>query len=168
MSPSKGRGMRLVLLGALALLASCQQASEPQNVATASPTAVTPAPHAIEVAGYFAKAGLAAPNAAVVTEQNDTNQLMGRPNQYTSKVFFYDLRHPKGDADENENTVEVFANAEDAKARQDYAASVTKGVPMATQYQILRGPVLVRFDKALLPSEVDQYRDVLNKSVPAQ
>lgn len=160
--------MRTILLATLALLASCQEAKAPENAATPSTTAATPAPHAIEVAGYFAKAGLSAPNAAVVTEQNDTNQLMGRPNQYTSKVFFYDLRHPKGDADENENTVEVFANAEDAKARQDYVASVTKGVPMATQYQILRGPVLVRLDKALLPSEVDQYREVLNKSLPAQ
>lgn len=101
----------------------------------------------------------------VVTAADDENELLGRPGQYTSKAIFIDTRHPKTgeDFDANENTVEVFATEEDAKKRHDYIAAVTKEMPMFTQYLVLDGKVLARFDKSLLPDEVKAYEAALKK-----
>lgn len=158
---------RLAIWAALAL-GACQQGSAPENgTAVAEAMQKTPAT-ASEVANALAAQNLPIENVTVLTETTDPNELLGRPNQYTSKVFFYDHRHPQEGDEGNQNTIEVFATADDAKVRHDYVAAVTKGVAIATQYQVLRGPVLVRLDKALLPSEVDGYRAAVEKAVPTQ
>lgn len=108
------------------------------------------------------KAGLPVQSVVVVTEKSDDNQLLGRPGQYTSKVFFYDGRHPKvPDSDEGENTIEVFPDDASAKRRRDYIAGVTEGIGMLTQYQYLNGRVLVRLDKVVLPSEAKGYEKAI-------
>lgn len=142
-----------------------------ESASTASAPAVAASPtiaSAKAVADAFAKAGLKVSNIVEVTPETDTNNLLGRPGQYTSKVFFYDARHPRKDdgMDEGENSIEVFATAEDAKTRHDYIAEVTKGAAFLTQYQLLRGNVLVRFDKVALPAEVEEYRKALSAAVP--
>lgn len=145
-------------LVATAMVSGC---GEPQ--ATKSAEALT----ADKIAETLKKSGLKITDVNVVTETNDSNHLLGRPNQYTSKVYFYDARHPKGadGSDEGENTIEVFASPADAKARHDYVESVTKGVPMLLQYQVLRGPALIRFDKVMLPTEVDGYKQAISEIV---
>lgn len=147
------------------VLASCgKQASSPD-----APNSVkSPAPSistAKDVTDALQSAGLKLTDISVVTEANDGNNLLGRPHQYTSKVFFFDLRHPKApdSMDDPENTIEVFDNPEDAKARYDYVDGVTKNVPMLLTYQILNGRVLVRLSKVMLPSEVDAYRKAVAK-----
>lgn len=94
----------------------------------------------------------------VLTAETDSNQLLGRPSQYTGKLFFYDARHPKVEGtDENEATIEIFANAQDAQARHDYIKQMTDGVPVLAQYQFLKGRVLLRLPKVFTPDEAKAY-----------
>ena len=153
----------LIITAAIAALPGCNDASV--RAPTSESVAGEPAPTfatAQSTLDALRHAELPITNVVEVTEATDDNQLLGRPGQYTSKLFFYDGRHPKsGGVDEGQNTIEAFANAEDAKRRHDYVAEITKGVPMLTQYQVLQGNVLLRLDKVLLPSQAEQYRKVL-------
>lgn len=117
------------------------------------------------IADQLKAAGLPIKDVSVVTAESDDNHLLGRPGQYSSKIFFYDARHPKQapDSDENENTIEVFENEADAKTRHDYIEEVTKGTPFLMQYLLLQGKVLLRLDKIVLPKEADQYKTALAK-----
>jgi hypothetical protein len=127
---------------------------------------VAPAAQPLNASGVAAalkSGGLPVQNIVAVTEASDDNKMLGRPGQYTSKVFFYDRRHPKNNGnDAGENTVEVFANAEDAARRRDYVAEVTKSMPLLTQYSYLNGTILVRLSKDLLPSEAKQYEEAVD------
>ncbi|MDS0528595.1 hypothetical protein NNC19_23260 [Clostridium sp. SHJSY1] len=60
------------------------------------------------------EAGLAIENVEVTTEENDKNKLMGRPNQYTSKINF------------TNGSIEVFESKEDEKNRKEYIDSIGK------------------------------------------
>lgn len=117
------------------------------------------------VADAFKLAKLPIVDVKELSETTDDNHLLGRPGQYTSKLFFYDARHPKSADSEGENTIEVFLNPIDAKRRHDYIAEITGGVGMLTQYQILRGPILVRLDKVILPSEAKAYESALDAAL---
>ncbi|MEU2778731.1 hypothetical protein ABZ646_39160, partial [Streptomyces sp. NPDC007162] len=76
-----------------------------------------------------------------VTADNDPNHLLGRPNQYTSKITFDDTRisaddvsgTDKGDV-ERGGAIEVFGSPADVQARAKYIQSVTKSMPMLTEY----------------------------------
>jgi hypothetical protein len=101
----------------------------------------------------------------VLDSATDSNKLLGRPNQYTSKTAFVDTRYLSSDETQQpENTIEVFANVEDATARQNYIAAVTKGVPMFTQYMFREGRILLRLQKDLLPEQAAQYEAALKAS----
>ncbi len=119
-----------------------------------------------DVADAFKTAGLPVVNVVTVTEKSDDNHLLGRPGQYTSKIFFYDNRHQKskieGD-EQGENTIEVFPTAIGAQRRREYVERVSSGIPSLTQYQYTKGPVLVRLDHVLLPLEAKQYEAALAK-----
>lgn len=148
-------------------LAACSKQNEATKDGGQPAEASTLAPKTAEdVAKALVSEGLKVTDIQVVTAENDGNKLLGRPGQYTSKVFFYDARHAKqASSDAGENTIEVFASPGDAKARQDYIAEVTKEMPMLTQYSELRGPVLVRFDKEMLPAEFEEYKAALAKII---
>lgn len=156
----------VVAASVLSLVAGCS--SEPgQNVQANAVEAKSPAlTNANEVATALKRAKLPMVDIKELSEVTDDNHLLGRPGQYTSKLFFYDARHPKAaEGDDRENTIEVFSNAVDAKRRHDYIADITGGVGMLTQYQILRGPVLVRLDKLALPSEAKAYEAALDAAM---
>lgn len=147
------------------LLTACGQQGSEKAETTSIASAKKPSiATAEDVTKLFQEAGLPVSDIKIVTAADDNNQLLGRPGQYTAKLYFYDGRHPKVDGtDENQNTIEVFASAEDAKTRHDYIESVTKGIPMLLQYMILQDNVLVRLDKAMLPDEAKQYEEALSK-----
>jgi len=159
----RGDSMRYCLALGLGLVALGGCGSE-QKQPSAPPQATASAPllDATGVANAFKKAGLPVTSIKALDEASDDNHLLGRPAQYTSKVFFYDGRHPQqAGSEEGENTIEVFADAADAKTRDDYIAGVTKGVAFAQQYRYLHGRTLVRLDKVLLPLEAKRYDAVL-------
>jgi len=120
------------------------------------------------VAAALGKQGITLQNVVVLDEKADTNNLLGRPGQYASKVFFHDARHPKtpDSGDEFKGTVEMFKTSEEAQKRHDYIAEVTSGMPMLLQYQFLHGNALLRLPKAFTPSETEVYKLSLEKIFP--
>jgi len=100
-----------------------------------------------------------------VTAENDPNHLLGRPNQYTSKVTFTDSRISKSDTDgldkddvERGGAIEVFGNPDDAKARAKYIQTVTKSLPMFAEYDYVLGRTVVRVSRFLTPKQAGEYK----------
>lgn len=150
-------------------LVSCNGAKSPTGAASETAAKVQAPATAGQVADSLGKEGIVLQDVVVLDEKTDTNNLLGRPGQYTSKVFFHDARHPKtpDSGDDFEGTVELFATPADAQKRHDYIEQVTSGMPMMLQYQFLRGNVLVRLPKAFTPSETEAYKAALEKMIPA-
>lgn len=97
-------------------------------------------------------AGVTIENMEVTTTENDKNQLLGRPNQYTSKVTF------------TNGSIEVFANKEDAINRKEYIDNIGKKMPLVAEYNYANDTgALLRLDKKLNPDEAKKYEDVFMK-----
>ncbi|MGW3120951.1 hypothetical protein ACWDBW_28025 [Streptomyces sp. NPDC001107] len=100
-----------------------------------------------------------------VTAENDPNHLLGRPNQYTSKVTFTDTRikaadvtgTEKGDV-ERGGAIEVFGSPTDAAARAKYIQAVTKSMPALTEYDYVHDTVLIRVSHYLTPAQAASYK----------
>lgn len=108
-------------------------------------------------------AGVPIVSTNTVTAENDPNNLLGRPNGYTSKVEITDERVPEAERSpdggvDNGASVEVFADAAAAQARADFIAEIAKSSPaLANEYDYVRGPVLVRVTGKLTPAEAKIY-----------
>jgi uncharacterized lipoprotein YehR (DUF1307 family) len=97
-------------------------------------------------------AGVTIENMEVTTTENDKNQLLGRPNQYTSKVTF------------TNGSIEVFANKEDATNRKEYIDNIGKKMPLVAEYNYVNDTgALLRLDKKLNPDEAKKYEDAFMK-----
>jgi hypothetical protein len=105
-----------------------------------------------------------------VTADNDPNHLLGRPNQYTSKVTFTDGRIKEADVEgtkegdvERGGAVEVFADPAAATARAKYIQAVTQSLPALAEYDYVHGTVLVRVSHYLTPEQAGQYKAAADK-----
>jgi hypothetical protein len=83
--------------------------------------------------------GLPIGESIAYTAENDPNELLGRPNQYSSKVMFEDTRlNPdpmaKGFDVQNGGSIEVFEDEDDAIARAEYLETVTKSFSFSAEY----------------------------------
>lgn len=109
----------------------------------------------------------------VYSEETDINELLGRPNQYTSKVTFEDLRVPQtnknldpeyfSQEEINEpqgGTIEVFESEEDMKKRKEYVEAVTSSMSVFVEYSYSDGVYLLRLDKSLTPAQAKEYEDL--------
>jgi hypothetical protein len=100
------------------------------------------------------------------TAKNDPNDLLGRPNQYTSKVMFKDTRL-KADPMakqldvQNGGSIEAFKDEDDAKARAKYLKNLTKSFSPFAEYSYREGTVLLRLSHRLTPKQAAEYEDVL-------
>lgn len=112
-----------------------------------------------EIVNVFVESGLPITKIIVYDEETDENELLGRPNQYTSKVNFADDRAEQFDIEVNPvgGSVEVFNNKDDAKARHDYLDGIGKSSSLFAQYLYLYDNVLLRIDYNLTPSQAEQY-----------
>lgn len=105
-----------------------------------------------------------------VTAENDPNHLLGRPNQYTSKITFEDSRvspadvsgTEKGDVDRG-GSIEVFGSPTDAEARAKYIQAVTKSMSALAEYDYVHGKVLVRVSHYLTPKQAAAYKSAANE-----
>lgn len=153
-------------------LAACSSGSSTSNTdsgnkgSSASGAAVASKPLTAstaftKLAGTVASAKLS----GTVTADNDPNHLLGRPNQYTSKVTFTDSRinasdvsgSAQGDVNRG-GAIEAFANAADATARAKYIQAVTKTMPALAEYDYVHGAILVRVSHYLTPAQAQQYK----------
>ncbi|MFE5655721.1 hypothetical protein [Streptomyces sp. NPDC056431] len=162
------------LVTALGALTACGSGSDQKNAGTESITTATvgasakPAAKPLTAGDAFTKLSAKVSSAklsGVVTEDNDPNNLLGRPNQYTSKITFTDSRIKADDVAGAEpgslelgGAIEVFASAADAQARADYIQKVTKGMPMLVEYDYVSGTVLVRVSHYLTPTQAADYK----------
>jgi len=100
------------------------------------------------------------------TAANDPNDLLGRPNQYTSKVNFKDTRlNPHSVVDkfdvQNGGSIEVFENQDDAIARKNYVESIRKVFAPAAEYTYREGTVVLRLSHQLTPKQAAEYENAL-------
>lgn len=105
-----------------------------------------------EYGNKLKEAGLAIDNVEVTTAENDKNQLMGRPNQYTSKINF------------DNGSIEVFENKKDAEARKEYIDNIGKKLPLVAEYSYINDSgTLLRLDKKVTPDDAKKYEDAFMK-----
>ncbi|NFR85814.1 hypothetical protein FDF26_11380 [Clostridium botulinum] len=118
-----------------------------------------------DIIGELKSAGFPINKVIITTAENDVNKLLGRPNQYTSKINFSDSRLEQYDEDNNPvgGTIEVFDNKEDAKSRKDYVETIEKKVSAFSQYIYLYKNILVRLDHDLTPDQAKVYENAFNK-----
>jgi hypothetical protein len=100
------------------------------------------------------------------TAKNDPNDLLGRPNQYSSKVNFKDTRlKPDSLADDlnvqEGGSIEVFKNQDDAITRKQYIESIGKGFAPFSEYTYREGTVLLRLSHQLTPKQAAEYENAL-------
>jgi hypothetical protein len=100
------------------------------------------------------------------TAKNDPNDLLGRPNQYSSKVNFKDTRlKPDSLADDlnvqEGGSIEVFKNQDDAIARKQYIESIGKGFAPFSEYTYREGTILLRLSHQLTPKQAAEYENAL-------
>jgi hypothetical protein len=175
----------LAVLGATALLlAGCaapstQSSSQATSAAPSSAAAIasttptpsatpttTPTPTPTKAVDAATIAAALKPKVAsitkvtTVTEALDSNNLLGRPNQYTSAAWITDAGATAGETGiDGGAVVEVFENGADAKARSEYILAVLKemGPAYGTEWHHLKGTVLLRVSGILTPTVNKQY-----------
>jgi len=106
----------------------------------------------------------------VFTPATDPNDLLGRPNGYTSKASFNDTRidpETLGGLDEGDvdfgGSVEVFASEDAARKRMDYIQAVLgSDSPFGAEYDYVRGGVLLRVTGTLTPDQAAAYEAALS------
>lgn len=98
-----------------------------------------------------------------LTEDNDPNELIGRPNGYVAGAVFYDSRLECDELGVGCGaTLEQWDSAEDAQERSDYILGILEESPMlGSEYNYLLGPYLLRVSGDLAPSEAEEYEDAL-------
>lgn len=109
----------------------------------------------------FINASLPVDNVIVYDEDTDLNELLGKPNQYTSKVNFADTRIPQTDPEDPiGGTVEVFNSIDDLMSRKADLESAED------LYQFIYvspdGLALLRISYVLNPEDGEEYANVLN------
>ncbi|MDO9492850.1 hypothetical protein [Acetobacterium sp.] len=157
------RNLPLILMSVLVviMLAGCSSGGGGSAATETSPKVDIAKMSAEEIVQTFQDAGFPIENIQVLTAETDKGELLGRPNQYTSKVIFEDARSDSpaaGSATEGTagGSVEVFDNAKDAQARYDYIQPITENA-MFSQYLYLYENVFLRIDGALTPDQAAQY-----------
>lgn len=150
------RGLGTVLL--LLVLAACGGDEEPSGDGGG--------PTAAEVSTALQDAIPEAENPVTITEDNDPNDLIGRPGQYVAAVSLHDSRMECGTDDLDVSCgakIEEFGSADDAEKRRDYIAEVTEGIGALAEYDYLLGTVLLRVSGDLKPSEAAEYEAALQE-----
>jgi hypothetical protein len=116
--------------------------------ANASKKALT----AEEYGAKLKEAGLSIENVEVTTADNDKNELLGRPNQYTSKINF------------TNGSIEVFNNKTDATNRKEYIDNIGKKMPLVAEYSYINDSgTLLRIDKKVTPDDAKKYEEAFMK-----
>ncbi|MDQ0230711.1 hypothetical protein [Metabacillus malikii] len=141
------------------------------------------------IAAYFKDKGLPISDSRTYNEDDDPNELLGRPGGYIGKMDFIDKNVEKKlietekteyniPEDEtkatmrekfgvsNGGSIEVFANQDDAKKRFEYVSQVASELGgMFTEYGYQEKNIYLRLSKSLTPTQADEYEKVLKELV---
>ncbi len=131
------------------------------------PTLSTP-PDATEVVQRLENEGLPIGGVETYNAENDPNELLGRPGQYTSKANFKDTRlesepFSEGFNIRNGGSVEVFETEEEAKRREEYLRTISEATSMFAEYSYRDDRVLLRLSRRLTPEKAEEYETALQE-----
>ena len=111
----------------------------------------------------------------VYDEETDTNDLLGRPGEYTSKADFSDARIQEFYTTEEEKieyglsggTIEVFKSKKHCDARADYLKSFMTADTLVKldQYMYKYDKVLFRVSYSIVPSEAEVYKKQMDEII---
>lgn len=152
------------MLAILGTATACSGSSSTDD--SANPAKPAAAASKLTASTAFTKLGIpTAKLSGTVTAANDPDHLLGRPNQYTSKVTFSDSRIKAADVEGTSKgdvtrggEIEVFADPAAAAARAKYIQAVTKSMPALAEYDYVHGTVLVRVSMLLTPAQAGEYK----------
>jgi serine/threonine-protein kinase len=101
-----------------------------------------------------------------LNEDNDANQLIGRPNGYTAATAIVDSRGKcpnDGPGVDCGATVEQWPDQAGAQRRADYLQKMKQAMPIAgTEWTTVQGPLLLRVTGKLKPSVAKTYQDAFS------
>lgn len=112
---------------------------------------------AIDILNEMAKSGLPLSDIVAYTEETDPNNMIGKPEGYSSKA---DARDERLLTTDPTITVEVFPTHEDAESRKKYVDSVAEIFSFAKEYSYVVGPALLRLDSAFSATQAEEYHVV--------
>ena len=115
--------------------------------------------NASDVLNAFIEASLPIGETEIYTEETDPNELLGRPDSYTSKVNFADTRLEQGE-NLTGGSIEVFAVQKDAETRKDYIESIFEAMPFMSEYIYIKGTMLLRLSYSLTPEQAQEYNKI--------
>lgn len=134
-------------------------ASEATTPASSPPPTPTPQAEAVPVTAAEAANALAEGDANVtqvveITESNDPNELIGRPNGYSGAAVLYDSRADCTDLGVGCGmTLEVWPTAEGATQRSEYILELQREAPiLGSEYHTVRDNYLLRVTGDIVPS----------------
>lgn len=139
----------------------------PRTEETASEGATAPATTAPRTAEDLARLIEQATSTkiVVITEDNDPNDLLGRPNGYTDAAVIYDEGTTCTDLGaECGATIEIWPSRDDAQRRSDYIQGILKDAPaFGTEYHTLNESALLRITGNLKPSTAKEYQTAFER-----
>lgn len=139
------------------------QPSTSTHEGTQSPTPIASSTSATQSARRYAamtKAAVPTVTKAVqITEDNDPNSEIGRPNGYTDAAVLYDLTVSCTELGVDCGaTIEIWPTSKEARARAVYIQGILKDAPvLGAEYDYLNGPVLLRVAGDIKPSKAKAY-----------
>lgn len=165
----------VVLLGAVALVVSgcssevsddastarAESQAQPQSETATYAAGSSESADATAVAGDLKRAADTATEVVTITEENDPNDLIGRPNGYLSAAVLYDSGVTCDSLGaECGLTVEVYPDDTGARGRAEFIQGTYRDMPiLGTEWNYVKGPVLVRITGEMKPSVANTYAD---------
>lgn len=155
-------GIMSIIIGNTQTLDTLAQKQTPQKMT------------AEEIGNKLKEKGLSVGKIVVYTEETDLNNLLGRPNQYISKIIFEDIRLEQintnneflTEEERNEptgGTIEVFNDKIDMEKRKSYVEALSSSVSMFNQYIYANDYAILRLEHDLTPSQAQEYELAFNE-----
>ncbi|OUE28354.1 hypothetical protein BFL36_01865 [Clavibacter michiganensis] len=104
-----------------------------------------------------------------ITEDNDPNDVIGRPTGYVDAATLYDSRVSCDELGaECGASIEIWADAAAAQARMDYIQGILASTTaLGTEYDYIRGNAIVRVTGELKPSQAAEYASAIDAHLGA-
>lgn len=156
---------RLLVVATLALsLAACSAEGEPSGSPSTEAVAEDKATTATEVAEAIKADVPEVGKVVTITEDNDPNDKIGRPNGYTDGAVLFDKRAEPTDSEptiDQGASLTVWPDDASAKAWSEHIQSLLEeaGGLIGSEYHYQSGGMLLRVTGVLKPSEAKAYED---------
>jgi hypothetical protein len=153
--------MKRIILTAIAILALAGCGTS--NVASKAKATAPPKPLTATQAATALQAKVPDVTKVVtITENNDPNNMIGRPNGYVSAAVMVDKTLPACDSTafgvDCGATVEVWPTVADATTRGKYIHAVLSGGgPLGSEWDFVKGDTVLRVSGNLKPSQAGIY-----------